>query len=173
MDTGDLLRAVKEDPIVSETFGSILPRDKLPTGKLRDFPRSYIVNTDSSQGPGKHWVAFYFENERSAEFFDSYGYKPLQLATEFETFLSRNAEHWIHNEKRLQGDFSTVCGQFCLLFLYHRCRGISMTDIIQMFSKDTDVNDVLVNEFVNSVYDGNYTVTDVEYLVRQIARSER
>ena len=172
MDTLELLSCVEADPIVKELYGGVFPRDNLPS-KIETFPRAYVANTDTGREPGKHWVAFYFENKHYAEFFDSYGNDPGYLAKEFESFLSRNVKDWIHNVVRLQGDFSTVCGQYCVLFLYYRCRGTSMSDIVRMFSKNTEVNDVLVNEFVNLTYDGDFPVMDVEQLIRQIAQPER
>lgn len=152
------------------TFGGILPRDKLPKKKIRTFPISFIVNTDTSREPGKHWVAFYLENPHYGDFFDSYGYRPEHLAPEFETFLSRNVEHWNHNERKVQGDFSTTCGQFCLYFLHHRCRGYDARQIIDTFSKDPEVNDDTVNRFVNETYDAKFDVLDLDFLTEQIAR---
>jgi hypothetical protein len=64
----------------------------------------------------------------------------------------------------------TVCGQFCLFYLHHRCRGYDMREITGMFCGDNEINDILVNEFINEKYDAQFEVTDLEYLVNQIAR---
>ena len=170
MNTKELLRSVQSDDIVRQTFGGVLPRDKLPKKILKDFPVSFIVNTDSSRGPGQHWVAFYLESPHYGDFFDSYGYPPEQLAEEFEVFLTRNVGNWEHNPKKVQGDFSTVCGQFCLFYLHHRCRGYDMRQIIRMFRQDPEINDAMVNRFVNDAYDANFETIDLEYLTDQIAR---
>ncbi len=82
MDTLELLRNVKSDRIVSETFGGVLPRDKIPK-RIKKFPVSFIVNMDTSREAGTNWVAFYMENEEYGEFFDSYGNSPSSLAEEF------------------------------------------------------------------------------------------
>ena len=42
-----------------------------------EYPGSYVANTDPSTAPGGHWVAMFFNNPRSAEFFDSYGLHPI------------------------------------------------------------------------------------------------
>ena len=162
MNTEELLGSINSDDVVRGTFGGVLPRDKLPKKLIGGFPRTYIVNTDTSREPGKHWVAFYLENEHYGEFFDSYGNAPGHLAREFETFLQRRVERYSYNDKKLQGDYSTVCGQFCLFYLHHRCRGYDMREITRMFRKDPEINDILVNEFVNSEYDGDYEVLDDE-----------
>ena len=84
----------------------------------------------------------------TGNFFDSYGYPPEHLAEDFEVFLTRNVENWEHNSKKVQGDFSTVCRQFCLFYLY----------------------DAMVNRFVNDAYNANFETIDLEYLTDQIAR---
>ena len=48
-----------------------------------------------------------------------------------------------------------------------------MSDIIHMFSKNIDINDTLVNHFVNHKYKKDFPVSDTEYLVNQIALAER
>ena len=68
MNTKELLRSVQSDDIVHRTFGGVLPRDKLPREILKDFPVSFIVNTDTSRGPGQHWVAFYLESPHYGNF---------------------------------------------------------------------------------------------------------
>ena len=166
MDTSELLSCAESDPIVKELFGGVFPRDKLPS-KVKTFPRAYIANTDNSREPGKHWVVFFFENEHYAEFFDSYGNAPEYLAPEFERFLKKNVANYVHNTERLQGDYSTVCGQFCLFFLYQRCRGRDIFDIVRLLGDDAEINDMMVNEFINLKYDINYDVTDLNYLVKQ------
>ena len=35
--------------------------------------RFVVSNTDTSQGPGQHWVTFYFPKRGTFEFFDSLG----------------------------------------------------------------------------------------------------
>jgi len=57
-----------------KTFLGAFPKDKLP--KTRK-PCGLIINTDSSNNPGEHWVAIYTDNNCS-EYFDSFGLPPLQ-----------------------------------------------------------------------------------------------
>ena len=170
MNTAELIRCVQSDDVLRQNFKGVLPRDKLPKKVVKQFPVSYIVNTDGSREEGKHWVAIYLENDERGDFFDSYGNPPSSLAEEFDKFLKRNVHGYSFNDRRLQGAYSTVCGQFCLFYLYHRCRGYDTREITRMFGKDADINDVLVNEFINEKYDVRFKVTDLEFLVNQIAR---
>ena len=45
-----------------------------------------------------------------------------------------------------------------------------MRRIIRMFRRDPDLNDAMVNRFVNDAYDANFETVDLEYLTDQIAR---
>ena len=47
-----------------------------------------------------------------------------------------NEVEWEHNKTQLQSAFSTVCGQYCIYFLYHRCRRRSMSSIVNSFEND-------------------------------------
>ena len=38
----------------------------------------YVINTDSSDGSGQHWVSFFIDTDCSADYWDSYGTPPLQ-----------------------------------------------------------------------------------------------
>ena len=46
--------------------------------------RFFISNTDTSQGPGEHWVAFNFPKRGPFEFFDSLGHMAKDYGVEFE-----------------------------------------------------------------------------------------
>ena len=82
------------------------------------------------------------------EFFDSYGKHPIHYNKHFLDFMNRNAAEWEHNKIQLQSAFSTVCGQYCIKFLYHRCRKILMSSIVNSFMNDKLCNDQLVCDFV-------------------------
>ena len=110
-------------------FCGVFPSDRLPPDFLQSslcsassyvpFSVACIANTDPSNLPGQHWVAFYIDRSRSPpifEFFDSYGLTPSDY--NFPT-ISPNA-HLIHNPIALQSLTSTVCGQYCILYLYLR-----------------------------------------------------
>ena len=60
--------------------------------------------------------------------------------------MNRNAEEWEHNKIQLQSAFSTVCGRYCIYFLYHWCRKRSMSSIVNSF-----VNNKLRNDQLKSV----------------------
>ena len=63
-----------------------------------------------------------------------------------ENYLNSSAKSWIYNKKRIQGYFSELCGQYCLLYLYCRCRNYSLLQFTNQFSFDANKNDEILNE---------------------------
>ena len=87
--------------------------------------RSFIVNTDPSTLPGHHWVAFVVFADRSSViyFFDSFGmpltnYQELYNSCLNYAYFSDADIVTSVNTRSLQGATSTVCGHYCILFLY-------------------------------------------------------
>ncbi len=149
MDTRQLRDALRSNPTTRGQLGVVCPADQLPPTVLRR-PRLYIVNTDVSSSPGKHWVTFYFPKRGPAEFFDPIGHEPEYYHRRFRNVLLANGSTYIYNGRRLQGVGSIVCGQFCLYYAYHRCNGSTMGTIVNQFS-GTDLT--YNNEKVVSFYD--------------------
>lgn len=148
MNTIELMRALKGCEITRKYISGVYAADMLPETKLKKKPAILIANTDGSDKPGEHWVAFYFPRTGDAEFFDSFGNRPKKI--EFLRFLRRNSLHYTYNKKRLQSDFSTTCGLWCCVYLHQKCMGKKMSEITSMFSqKNRQMND----EKVKSMYD--------------------
>lgn len=108
---------------------------------------SYIIsNLDPDTKPGSHWIAIYLGYDGIGEYFDSYGRKPT---TYHLNFIKRNSRRWFFNSNRIQNDFTSVCGEYCLLYLYFKSKGKTMNDFVNCFSKNTLCNDlVLRNMFL-------------------------
>ena len=66
-------------------------------------------------------------------YFDSYGLPPLYQ--EFLTFLEKN---YTYNDIQLQEPFTTVCGQYCVLFACYTFAGFSMNEIVCQLAPYTD-----------------------------------
>jgi len=147
MDTRELYTALHQLPNVNGMLGGVLAADQLPS-QVTDKPKFYVVNTDLSHLPGKHWTAFYFPKDKPAEYFDSVGKKP---AHRFQQFLEKNSElGYLYTKKRLQGYKSSTCGYFCLFYATYRCElNHSMEKIVETFSKNLQENDDMVSWFVH------------------------
>ena len=58
-----------------DCFVGTYPRDMLPK-TLHQSTAALVINTDTSDKPGQHWVAIYISNGHG-EYFDSFGLLPL------------------------------------------------------------------------------------------------
>ena len=122
-------------------FLGVFARDEIP-GKSELYPACYVANTDPSSEPGTHWVAFFLESPTKCEFFDSYGLHPRAYG--FSQQITS------YNHTQLQTIHSTVCGHYCILFLYSR--SLCSCAIATLFSKtNLDWNDKQVTKWVNSL----------------------
>ena len=124
MNTAQITHALEEDPITNKKFCGVFPSDKLPQ-TIDKYPCEFVANTDPSTKPGIHWVSIYLSSPRKGSWFDS-------------------------NDRKLQSDWSDVCGQYCIFFLSHRAPGYSMNKIVQLFDDNTMLNDAKVSHFVKT-----------------------
>ena len=68
----------------------------------------------------------------------------------FTEFLNKHCDLWELNNRKLQSDWSDVCGHYCIFYLSHRACGQSMKKIVQLFGSDTVLNDSKVLWFVKT-----------------------
>ena len=149
MNTAQITHALEEDPVTNKKFCGVFPNDKLPQ-TIDKYPCGFVANTDPSTKPGIHWVSIYLSSPRKGSWFDSYG-KPAEFyGGAFTDFLEKQCDEWDVNDRKLQSDWSDVCGQYCIFFLSHRARGYSMSKILQLFDDNTMLNDAKVSHFVKT-----------------------
>lgn len=145
MDTKEIYDIIRKKGSLASIFLGVFPSDMLPK-VVKKRPSAIIINTDPANKPGKHWVAAYFNNDNSVEYFDSYGLSPFN--NEILNFLSENSSVIYKNGVHLQGLNSLVCGLYCIFFLYFKCRGYSLNKILKFFDKNRDKNDAKVCNFM-------------------------
>lgn len=138
---------IATDRITAGKFTGVFAANELPR-KIEKFPCGIIANTDPNFKPGQHWIAFYLTTPNSGEFFDSYGNPPSFYSRNFETFLQHTVSEWTFNSHVLQSTFTNVCGEYCIFYLMHRSRGVSMNNIVKVFSNNRQLNDESVYKFV-------------------------
>ena len=170
MNTSQLHRAMMSEPLCRDNFIGVFASDKLPK-TVKTYPACMIANVDDSKQPGSHWVAFFFDQEGQGQFFDSYGHSPQHYTTKFNDLLNKNSNSWTFNRKKVQSDFTTVCGQYCLYYVLFRCKGGRLTEMLDLFGEDTYLNDITVNEFVKERFMLNTRVVDDDFLISQICKA--
>lgn len=140
-------------PCITKSFKGVYSRNNLPNDSIQ-YPSIYIVNSDNVDGPGEHWVAIVLENKSHGIFFDSFGKEPCYYGDELQHFFDTNVKQFQHMTRQVQSKTSNRCGFFVLTFLMlHVCFHCTLDCIKQFFDSDVNVNDRIVNNFVNVYYD--------------------
>ena len=164
MNAREIYSALKRDRCTRDRFVGVFAADNLPAEK--EFPGGYIVNTDPSSKPGQHWIAFYCY-DGCMECFDSSGADPQVYHPNIADWVKRGGFR-IKQKEILQSQNTTVCGQYCMLFILCRCNNISYEDFMSMFSKNKNFNDKLVCKTVNKYFHLATTVRDTDFLLSKL-----
>ncbi|KAK7605022.1 hypothetical protein V9T40_006208 [Parthenolecanium corni] len=104
----DIVKMVKS--IKMPYFGGVYMRDGLPAKPMIN--ERAVVNLDSSEGRGTHWVC-YSKKGNKVEYFDSFGVQPpIELINYFgkKAIISYNSE-------QIQKIDQIICGHLCLEWL--------------------------------------------------------
>lgn len=104
-------------------------------------PTLLVSNLDSDTQPGSHWVAIHIDDSSVGQYFDTYGRPPEGFQ---RTFLDRNCRVWDYNTKRIQNDWTSVCGEYCIVYLYYKYHGKSLSE----FTSNFDSNLTMQNDIV-------------------------
>lgn len=117
-----------------------------------------IINTHRGNQPGQHWVAMYFTDHGTCEFFDSYGGTPSQYNKSWTRWINKNCNGLRCNRKVVQNPMSSACGAHCLFFLYNRFRNVTMSHIIKkLYTRD----DFITNDKIAETEVENFLNTDI------------
>lgn len=105
-------------------------------------PAAIVVNTLTS-GSNKiigHWFSMIIEDEY-IKILDSAGIYAIK-SIHLKKFIARIEKPVITNKKPLQAIYSSNCGVYCLVFLYHQLAlRNNFTDFLNIFNNDKDYND--------------------------------
>lgn len=99
---------------LEDEFLGVFASDTLPKSASPMKYTSLIVNTDTSNLPGTHWVGIITRDDE-AYYFDPFGYSPPLM---INSWLNKHFSNWTHNERQVQPITSNACGYFCLHFLF-------------------------------------------------------
>lgn len=150
MNNIELEKLVKKDAKLAENFIGIFSCDTLPK-HISKRPCALIVNTQPSHMSGEHWVCMYFDVYNNVDYFDSFGLLPF--VPEIEAFVLNNSKHQYYNLRRLQSSDSSVCGLYCLYFLYFKMRRVKVSTILDIFHfQNFAYNDRIVCKFLARVF---------------------
>jgi hypothetical protein len=148
----DLAKRMQDTPLAG-----IFYKDELANETL-EYNKGYVINLESETEPnsnGTHWTCFivakYLNNKKIGYYYDSYGVGPPKEVTRFCRGIELH-----YNKADHQSLMSSVCGFFCLAFLYFvtRC-DLRSKDLLKDAKTFCDLfydlnisNDFKHNEFV-------------------------
>jgi hypothetical protein len=118
-------------------------------------PFAMVLNTDPLMKEGDHWIAVYCASAHDpVEFFDTRGFPLNEYYTKHVLSVLAPRVSIVYNLYPIQSVCSTVCGEFCIAYLYHRICGISFDEFLSFFSAiDLRHNDHWVFNFVHKNFD--------------------
>lgn len=131
--------------LLTKQFYGVVPLDELPKYSSQDF--TFIVNTDTSNLPGTHWIAVIIRDNRGFVF-NTFGiYPPPKL----KYWLDIHCHKWSCNKRQIQSYSSNLCGYFCIHFLY--------------FATMTYLNNVSFYEIINILYPEKMSLSTYEQTI--------
>lgn len=146
-DTLTLRAVCQQDPFIKRRFGGVYGADQVKC-QPEQYPRCAILNTDPIRRPGQHWVAVYWTSADQGEFFDSYRERPSSYVPTWRCF-----DHFTQIPHALQAWNSDVCGDYCLYYLYKRCRDVPLARIVKPFHlRDSVYNDQAVLQRMHELF---------------------
>ena len=94
-------------------FVGVFPLNKMPS-VLPRVGANFIVNTDTHNLPGEHWLAVSYKNGGFIHAFDPFGFFYPLL---FKQSLHRYGKPIKYNTTRFQDVSEKTCGQYCISWL--------------------------------------------------------
>jgi hypothetical protein len=139
MDTLQITKILRSNPLTKRSFKQCLPIDHL--NEPSTFPSSYVVNLDTSDESGSHWVAFYFLRNNLTLYFDSYGNPPPLIIN------NKNVKRNVNAYQSLEAD---TCAHHCIVFIYFISLGYSLEQYCKLLDSISNP-DLFVQTFVQKL----------------------
>ena len=156
MNTAQIVKCLRQDLYMREHCLGCFALDQLP--RPTKVPFGLVVNSDPSTEEGTHWLAVWVDAQGQGHYFDSYGQKALPV---IERYLDKYSRSWsLVLTAPLQAHLTAVCGQYCVYFLYLKCRNYQFVPI----------SDVQVNDFVERKFSLDLDVIDIDLIVKQVCK---
>lgn len=138
MNSNDIEVILKNDKRAAINFRGVYPRDRFQE-LLRssgDIDGTFVFNTDPSLKGGEHWICLAIDGD-TVLYFDSFGRHPKTYSLVAEALQQRCGEILWNNEL-LQDASTTVCGDYCVLFLLLHARGWTLQNYVDwLYALDT------------------------------------
>jgi hypothetical protein len=132
------------DPLMKDTIIGVYSADKIRRLKAQ---KGLIVNTKPFGHEGEHWLAVYNDGN-NVEVFDSLGNLSDKSLIEFHKI---NDKVYV-NQTDIQCTNSSVCGHYCILYLFLRVRDVSFKEFLNLLSPVCEISDAFVLRFITRTF---------------------
>lgn len=150
-------------------FLGVFAADHIPTNPTRT-PACLVANVDEHDKPGFHWIAIYFTDPNTVEYFDPFG---------VQFYYDKFAHHFapltlnVVSTHSIQDIDSAVCGQHCIYYLYLRSLGHSPSRILSHYLANPKFNDRMVKLFVKRYFRPPYPKPKLSIINNQTSKTQR
>lgn len=153
LSTSDLNQLARHHPTLAPYFVATLPSDLLPPPRRLTTPCGLIVNTDTSDLPGRHWLGLWLTSDGRCEVLDRFALNldVYETTRPLQKWL-KQFKHVTYNRQSLQSVADQSCGDYALMFLVAKSQDKPMWQFLQLFSKHDYVsNDDKVGKWLNKL----------------------
>ena len=144
-------------PQLNKYFLGVFSIDTVP--KKIPINHFLVCNTDTSKGDGIHWFALFRPTKNNLECFDSLGVTFQK--TEILRLINFSGVCKLKfNESQIQPDSSSLCGEFCIYFLFERLHNLDykFNELVnELFSDNLEDNEKNVLCFLVDLKKGTFT----------------
>ena len=129
-------------------FLGCFPLDQLPEFPTQ-FPKSCIINTQTSTKVGEHWIALIL-TKKHCFYFDSFGLPIINQS--IQQYLNTHYKILRYSDVCIQHVESVKCGEFCIVFVTQVKSKATYEKLISQFNlKDVRENDIIIEHWVISL----------------------
>ena len=137
---------LKRDSFAKKTFVGVFSADQLagvhPQGTF-----GLIVNTDTTDQPGRHWQSIFVDNTKTCHFFCSLGEKPNTFVLDFMKRFPRI----VCNRNKQQKPSEVTCGGYCIFIQTMMARGYRFETLCDIFESITN-DDAFIRNFLTDSF---------------------
>jgi hypothetical protein len=145
MNSYQIEAILSKNAVTKRHFMGVFPADKIPNMTL--FPASLVVNLDPAREEGSHWIAMYITAPNKMVYFDSFS---LDIDGKIQKFVN-GYDHVTTNKRIYQNPLSSVCGHYCIVFLYFMSNNVPFIKFLDMLDAIGPDTDMYVQMFVDKM----------------------
>ena len=138
------------DDMTKDAFLGVFPIDLLPS-EVKTYPILLIVNSQTKNLGGEHWIALFISSYGRGELFDSSA-QPVDLR--INRWLNRfSTKRWTRNHYIYQSPFSPICGAYVLYYVLNRLHHPSMKGLLlPKVLNYRHINDSFIREWYRKLF---------------------